>query len=203
MALRYYRGIEFIKDYLVRYLTAIYMAEEKGEIDFYDGTKQVKFSSRPLVKKKSLWDARTLPCVLIGGASGKLTILDVTKDYIHSQQSVGAANQYKDHGGDIELTVEFEAWATTMEERDKLMDITAIYLAHPAAKDYLNQHYITVRDAPSVREGGPIAQPGIDYPVYNSFLSMPVLGTWRDTTELPDRLIDIVAYLTLEESIEI
>jgi len=191
MSVRYYRGVEFIKDHFVKYLNYIFLAEEKEQVSFWDGNRQAKFSSRPKAIKRAAWDFRSIPCVLIGAASGNFKIISFTNDLI----DYGTTNI--EYGGDIETSIEFEIWASSMEERDKLTDIVCIYLSHPMARTYFEKYYIRLPEAASFRDGGEVMQPQIDYPVYRNNVTMRAIGTWRDSTGSPDTLSELFINITL------
>lgn len=198
MSLSYYRGITFIKDYFVKYLQYIFYANSKDQLAFFDGTKKISFSATPHVVKQYSWDFRDLPVVEVGPADGKFVIRSISKDFLGESQ-YGDATSYKEVGGDIELTIAFKVIATTIVERDNLMDIIGIYLSHPIAKDFFQQHMITIEDAPSISEGGMEPIPDIDHKIFYSTLSMPILGTWRDNSEQDVFLEEIIAYVNLYE----
>lgn len=200
MALYYFRGVSFIKDLFVRYLRAIFMAATKEQIVFHDGTIEYKFSSSPTIVKKHAWDFRSLPTILIGPVNGKHTSYSVSKEYLN-QNAATDADQFSYYGADIDLALDVEVLAGTTEERDKLIDITSIFLAHPGLKDYCGKQSVLVGGPPTIREGGPVYEPKIDFPAFNSFLNLPVVGNWQDRVALGERLIDIVTDLTLELSL--
>lgn len=198
MSLSYYRGIRFIKDFFVQYLNSIFYAHEKNQLEFFDGTKKISFSSRPHAVKLYGWDFRSLPVIEVGPANGKFTMRSISKDFLGASQ-YGDSVDYKEVGGDIDLTMSFKIIATTSEERDNIMDIVGIYLSHPMAKDYFEQHSITIEDVPSISEGGMEALPDVDHKVFYSELSMPIVGVWRDNTSQDAFLANIVAYVDLYE----
>lgn len=191
MALSFYRGVNFIKDDFVKYLTFIFAAEEKGQLKFFDGTRDADFSNTPYVIKKQSWDFRNLPAVLVGSANGRFETLSISKDFIDEAQA-GEYPQYREVGGDIDISISLDVYATTIEERDKLVDITGIYLSHPDCKDWFGRQGIRLKSMPTISEGGPVSQPAIDHPIYMSTLTMEVVGLWRDKSSPDERLINII-----------
>lgn len=195
--LSYYRGVEFIKDYFIKYLKALFLAEDKDQIKFFDGTKRKSFSRFPNIVKKGSWDQRAVPCIIIGAASGRHKMVSIAQDFVDASQEGDQAN-YRDVGGDIELTIDLEIYGPTLEERDTLVDIVSIYLSHPDAKIFFHNHYIRLPEEPTIREGGPVHKTEIDHPIYNSFISMPAVGTWRSTETQGDTLLDIIVDIVAE-----
>lgn len=173
--LTYYRGIEFIKDYFIKFFNKVFYANEKGDIIFNDGTKIKTFSRKPFVVKKGSWNAREIPAVIVGSVNGKIQVLAVPLDLLDKDSDRDDIT----YGGDIDVTVNFDIYATSIEERDILTDISSIFLSHPATKMYAEQHYIRLPEAPTIREGGTVNQPGIDYPIYFNTITMRAVGTWR------------------------
>ena len=82
MSLVYYRGYTFMQDYMVNYLKYIFTAWERGQLDFFDGTKELDLSTTPDIIKRASWDFRNLPAILIGEASGGYKTISFTKDFI-------------------------------------------------------------------------------------------------------------------------
>lgn len=193
MALRWYRGIEFVKDYTVQYFNYIFMAEERGLIKFWDGTRKAEFSSRPYAVKKNSWDFRSLPRILVSCSNGKIDYITFQKDIVYEEN---ATSEYREYGGKIKLTVDLDIYATTLEERDKLTDIVMIYLSGPTAKDYFEYHAIVLPAGPTMREAAPRHEPKIDHPIYVNTISFQTISDWRDREEANhERLIDIIVYL--------
>jgi hypothetical protein len=192
----YYRGVRFAKDFMVQYLTSVFKAAERGSLLFTDGTKQIKFSNFPTIVKSYPIDARrNLPQIIIGEVNGGYIYKSIDKDHIYSSQD-GEAEQYRTVGGDIELTVSISIRATTPEERDNLSDIVGIYLSHPDAKDYFGNHGIVIASGPSFSGEQIIAEPNTEFDIYHIGMSVQLVSCWRDTTDLEDRLIDIISDIT-------
>jgi hypothetical protein len=194
-----YRGIEFIKDFTIKYINGFFLAQEKGRIVLEDGTRKITFSRRPEIVKHGKWDFRNVPAIIVGAATGTHRLLSVAKDFIGEELSSSATPQYRDIGGDIELSLNFSVKATSGEERDRLVDILGIALSHPDFKDWNEQHYIRVAGPPSINgESGPY-EPATDFPIYETNMSMPIYGYWRDYTVLGIRVLDIIVNITLLE----
>lgn len=208
--LRYINGIENIKDYVVKFLTYIFLAEEKGQISFYDGHKLLKFSKRPTIVKRSQWDFRTLPCILIGSANGTLEQISIEKDFLGDTVSyvVGTddpgptGTAFYETGGEINLSIDIDVQAYTQEERDKLMDIVSVHLASPVAKDYFMKHYTRLPTNVRVREGGATTLPNIETPIYYSSINMDFVGAWRSREYYGARLAQILFDLEFVQSID-
>lgn len=209
----WYRGISFVKDFLVKYLQAIFYANNKGNLLITDGTKKVEFSNLPFVGKRASWDARTqMPAVIIGKASGSLPAISFTKDLLTTDLtegvSGGATGDYvtwEGVGSDFDLNYTLSARATTIEERDKLVDVTGIYLAHPDAKDYFNTHYLVLPEGPKVSGENDIKEPGIDHPIYGTDLSIRIISRWQENRgtnvwRIEDIVADATAYFTLNSN---
>jgi hypothetical protein len=202
MALRmWYRGTHFVKDYIAQYLNYIFYANEKGSIVFTDGRKAIKFSSRPTAMKRASWDFRVLPAVLIGNASGNLQYITFAKDILKTRKVVNDdgvhTDTYTQVGGDFDLSVNVTIRATTVEERDHLTDIVAIYLAHPDAKTYFENHYLTLPEGPRFVGDRDVKEPNIDHPIFETSLSLRVLSRWQEENETQnDRLLDVISDVT-------
>lgn len=200
MSLTYLRGTRFIKDYFVKYINYIFYAGENDQIDFYDGTKKIEFSNTPMAVKQYSWDFRYLPVIEVGPANGRFEMRSIAKDYIDGAQYGDNNEDYKETGGDIVLDISFTVIATTQEERDNIVDILGVYLSHPTAKDFFQQHMIAIEDVPSISDEGQDPRPDIDHKPFRASLTMPVRGIWRDNTSQDEFLADIVAYIdTYEE----
>lgn len=194
----YFRSVRFVKDFLVKYFTMVFMAHEKGDLLFNDGTKDIDFSRANQVEviKKGSWDYRKLPAVIIGEVNGNVTSF-LTKDFI-SEPDVDDTVQKYSYGGDIELTANIEVFASTLEERDNLVDISAIFLSYPAAKDYFLNQYLKLPTPPRISEGGPVYETNIDHPIYTSTITQDVIGTWRAVEDVGSRLSEIFVDITAE-----
>jgi hypothetical protein len=207
--LRYLNGIENIKDYLVHYMDYIFLAEEKGQIKFYDGHKLLKFSKRPTVVKKNQWDFRTLPCLLIGASDADLLTIGLEKDFLGDTVSytVGtetpgpSGRDFYEAGGEISLGMTIDIYAHTLEERDKLTDIVSVYLSGPTAKDYFMRHYIRLPQTVRVSEGGATQVPNIDTPVYYNSIRFQAVGCWRDREYYGEKLSDIIFNIEFLDSV--
>lgn len=188
----WYRGIRFIKDYLVKYLNYVFIANEKEQILFTDGTKKISFSSTPEALKRASWDYRVLPAVLIGKASGSLEYVSFSKDLLKSDYD--DTEKYYD-GGDFDVSINLQVRATSIEERDNLVDITGIYLAHPDAKDYFLRHGLRLPEAPRLGTESEVKEPTIDYPIYSTDMSIRVLSRWQESRPMEERLLSILVNL--------
>ena len=198
--LRYLNGIENIKDYVCKYFEYIFLAEEKGQIKFYDGHKLLKFSKFPKIVKKNQWDFRTLPALLIGTSDAELLCIGLEKDFLGDTVSytVGtetispSGRDFYEAGGEISLNMSIDIYAYTQEERDKLTDIVSVYLSGPTAKDYFMRHYIRLPTAVRVNEGGTVFLPPVELPVYYNTIRFQAVGAWRDREYYGERLADII-----------
>jgi hypothetical protein len=204
MALYYYRGIDFTKNYFCKYINSVFLANEKGNLDFLDGTKKLEFSSRPFAVKVGAWADRKLPVVLVGAATGSFAYMSVNKDMIDSpvEGSTPSATVYDYYGGEIRLRMDLTVMATQMAERDKIVDITGIYLSHPMAKTYFQKHNIILPEAPTISGEAEVDVPGIDRPVYRTSMSMPATGVWQDRQAAGVALIDIVSDIVAEIDVD-
>lgn len=221
----WFRGISFVKDFLIRYLTYIFTANKKGYIKFIagdlfgtesefgitDGTQKMVFSNTPFVMKRASWDARVqMPAILVGSASGNLPYISVPKDLLTTDTEIisGGADTvkyWKSYGGDFDMNYTLSVRATTIEERDKLVDITGIYLAHPDAKDYFMQHYLVLPEGPKISGEKELHEPGIDHPIYVTDLSVKIQSRWQEsrstnTYRLANVISDVSAYVELDSS---
>lgn len=187
----YYRGIRFCKDFVVQYLNYIFFAGEKGLLLFTDGTKKIEFTKRPQIVKMDSWDARQMPAILVGASSGNYIYRSIDKDHIHTAGATDAV-QERSVGGDISLTLNLSIRATTIDERDNLVDIACIYLAHPDAKTYFERQAISLPAPPTISGESKLMEPSVDYPIYATSISIPLLCIWRDTTTMEDRLENII-----------
>ena len=134
--IKYFRGTSFLKTFVVKFFRSIFYAGEKGSLIFTDGTKEISFSGPVEVQKAGSWDYRNLPAVLIGATRGTF-IPTLNKDLVRDAQ-YGDDRQVTEYGGDIDLSLSIEVVATSIEERDNLLDIVSLYLSHPDAKDYFS-----------------------------------------------------------------
>ena len=208
MALQmFYRGIWFAKDYIIKYLNYIFIANQKDQILFTDGTREIKFSDTPIAVKRASWTTRFLPAVLVGKASGGLDYITFAKDRLKSDHILNAdgvtVDNYVTVGGNFDITIGLSVRATTIEERDNLVDITGIYLAHPDTKDYFERHYLLLPEAPKLGSETDIHETGIDHPIYETTMSLRILSRWQEwSKEADDRLLNIISDVetyTLEE----
>jgi hypothetical protein len=205
----WYRGIRFVKDFLVQYYNYIFLANQKGAIVFTDGTKEIKFSRTPVAIKRASWVARELPSILIGKAGGGLNYISFTKDLLQTETdtlppSGYAATSYDSYGGDFDLTIGLSIRASSVEERDNLVDIVGIYTAHPDTKDYFMNQYLVLPEAPKLGGESEIHEPGIDHPIYAAEMSVRVMSRWQEFKSeenytLGDVVADIVAEVSLTE----
>jgi hypothetical protein len=195
----FYRGVQFIKDYLIRYLNGVFMASEKGQLLFTDGTKNIQFEHTPIAQKRGSWDFRRLPAVLIGQAGGEYQVQSIAKDLVYEGRYDDSTTELKNHryyGGDIKLTINLQCLSKTIEERDNLVDIVCLYLAHPDAKDFFLTQGIHVEAPPSISGEADIYEPKVDHPIYGTTVTTKLTSQWKIQEDLEDRLIDIITDVT-------
>ena len=197
----WYRGIRFMKDFTCQYLNYIFMANKKGSLIFYDGTRKIEFSRTPEAIKRASWDARVLPAVLVGKVSGGLPYVTFSKDLLDTATATDPTQTYR-HGGDFDITLSLSIRATTIEERDNLTDIVGIYLAHPDCKDYYLRNGIRLPEGPKLGTESDIKETQIDHPIYATEMSMRMMSRWQEQTDLEDRLIDIIVDIEAEYTID-
>ena len=193
----WYRGIRFVKDFMVKYLNYIFIAGERDAIVFTDGSKKIEFSSKPQAMKRASWDYRVLPVVLVGQATGGLEYVTFSNDLLGVSTPNDTDNKYC-YGGNIDLTLSLDIRATTIEERDNLVDITAIYLAHPGAKEYFMRHDIKLPDAPKLGQEQDIKEPNLDFPIYSTSLTIRTITRWQDIVEFNYRLEELLVDISAE-----
>jgi len=203
----WYRGIRFVKDFIVQYLNYIFLANQKGSLLFTDGTKEIKFSTLPTAIKRASWDPRRMPAVLIGKAGGGMKYISFSKDKLKSDvipSSTGeTATLYYTVGGDFDLNIGLSVRATTIEERDNLVDIVGIYLAHPVAKDYFMRHYLVLPEAPALAGESDVHEPGLDHPIYATDLNLRVMTRWQEYTSTEEATVgNIIADLEAVEEFD-
>lgn len=204
----WFRGSWFVKDFLTKYLNYIFYANDKGMLYFFDGTRNYEFSDRPSVVKRGSWTTRPdLPLIIIGEATGNMESVAFTRDLLDVSHIVEGTSvtERKTYGGDFELDIAIDIWATSGEERDRLTDVICIYLSHPNAKYYFDQHYLKLPDSPSISGDREISEPGIDHPIYAKSVSLHVVSRWEDTTDkdystLLEIITDVAAIVDLEDS---
>ena len=197
MALVYFRGYTFVGDYTVKYFRSLFTAWERGQLDFFDGTKELSLSATPDVVKRASWDFRRLPSILIGEASGSYKTISFTKDVINVPGPTETLQKIS-IGGDIELTLNIFVRATTKEECSALADIVGIFLSNPTSKDFFMKQYLKLPEPARIGPIRDIPEPGIDHPIYEMPLTILIVGTWREEEELAERLIDVIVDITAE-----
>jgi len=195
----WYRGVRFVKDYTVKYLNLIFLAQQKGSLLLTDGDKKIKFSRTPEAIKRASWDFRMLPAVLIGKATGGLKYVSASKDLLSSAKAGDSNQTYRD-GGDFDLSISLHVRARSVDERDNLLDITCIYLAHPDAKDYYLRQGLILPEGPKIGAEREVPKTGIDYPIYETDVSLRVISRWQEERPMEERLlgilVDIETYLS-------
>ena len=187
----WYRGVRFIKDFMAKYLNYIFIANSKENLIFTDGTKKIQFSRMPEAVKRASWEYRVLPAVLVGKVTGNLQYITFSKDLIHAAGD-DETNQVYTEGGDFDLTLSLSVRATTIEERDNLVDITAIYLAHPDAKTYFMKQGLRLPEAPKLGVEEEVKEPTIDFPIYGTNMSIRILSRWQEERPIEERLLNIL-----------
>lgn len=192
-----YRAIEFIKSYLVRYISAVFKANEKGAINFTDGTNKITFSRTPYAIKEASWTARETPAILVGTAGASFTERTFAENKLYDE-SFETDGQYRYFGGDIDLDVELSVRANTKEERDNIVDILCIFLTHPAAKEYFLKQDIKLPEPPVVSGETEVMEPNVEYPIYASSIGMKLHSGWIEWETLEARTIDIIADIAME-----
>jgi hypothetical protein len=204
MALQmFFRGVWFAKDYTIKYLNFLFMANQKGQIVFTDGTREIKFSSTPQAIKRASWEPRVLPAVLIGKASGGLEYITFSKDILKSDHILNddgvTVDNYTTVGGNFDISLQLHLRATTIEERDNLVDVTGIYLAHPDTKDYFQRQYLLLPEAPKLGSEAEISEPHIDHPIYETTMNLRIMSRWQEwSKEKQDRLLSIISNIEME-----
>jgi len=184
-----YRAMQFVKDYFVKFLNMVFLANEKGSLQFTDGTVEIKFSRTPQAVRTFSWTSEILPAILVGVSGGKFVERTFAKNLLDNE-AVADDGQYYYHGGDIDLTVDFAIRARTVPECDNITDITCIFLSRGETKDFFLRHDIKLPEPPSI-SGESALEHLIDHPIYEVRLSMPVHCGWVEKTPLEERLIEI------------
>lgn len=202
----WYRGIRFVKDFLVQYLNYIFVAVDKGNLLFTDGTKRIEFSAKPMAIKRASWDARNLPAVLVGKASGAMQYITFSKDLLKVDAVPNADGEHIDmyytSGGNFDINIGLSVRARSIEERDNLVDIVGIYLSHPTTKDYFMNQYLLLPEAPKLAGESDIQEPKIEYPIYATEMSVRVVSRWQEYASANDlQLLDIISDVVAEENL--
>jgi len=192
-----YRAVEFVKSYLVRYISSVFKANAKGSLLFTDGTNEIKFSRVPYAIKEASWTARETPAILIGSATASFVERTFAENEI-LDQSNDINGQYRYYGGDIDIDVELSVRASNKEERDNIVDILCIYLTHPAAKEYFLRQDIKLPEPPTISGETEINEPAIEYPIYATTVMMKLHSSWLEWEPLEVRLIDIISDIDVE-----
>lgn len=193
-----FRGIEFIKDFTVKYLTKIFMAAQKGSIVLTNGFQEIKFSESqnmlhaPKVIRKASWDVRSLPAILVGPISGNAIYYSVDKDHLHTARP-GEVHDVRYVGGGLDYNLTLTVRAASNVECGNLADIVTIYLSHPDTKDYFQNQGIDLPKAPTISGESQLLEPNVDYPIFSMDISWNLLSYWQDDYPLGDTLIGIIA----------
>lgn len=194
----FYRGVDFIKNYVVRYLNSAFLANAKGALIFTDGVTNMEFSKTPMVIKSNSWTSRELPAVLVGTASGGFGYRTFSKDRLldESFDDTGTARIV---GGDIDLNIDLSIRATTIPERDRLVDTVCYLMSHPDAKDYFAQHGISLPSAPTIGGEYALGSPDStdDFPIYATSVGLTLHSGWQSKETLETRLLDIIVDFSL------
>jgi len=200
----YFRGIRFIKGYLIKYLQAVFYAAEKGQLILTDGTKKIEFSRSVWVGSGLSWEEQNLPAVLIGGGRAEFPPLSISKSLTDiTDDEIVVDDSWRHYGGHIIVNLDLSIRAKTIVERDNLSDITCLYLSHPDAKDFFGQQNIVIHSHPTVGGDANEPLPKIDLPpVYISNLSFGLTGQWDYREEITEArletiVVDIIAQLEL------
>ena len=192
-----YRGIEFIKDFTVKYLTYIFFGAAKGRITLFNGFQEIKFSRTPTVIRKQSWDVRSLPSVLVGPISGNAKYASLSKDFMYISKPTDAF-QARYVGGYLEYSLTLTARATTAIDCGNLADIVSIYMAHPDTKDYYLNQGLVIPSGPSISGETQLQEPAVDYPIFSIDVTVPIHSQWQDTYAVEDRLTDIISDISAE-----
>lgn len=195
-----YRAVEFVKSFLVRYISSVFKANEKGRVLFTDGTNEIKFSRTPFAIKEASWSARETPAIIVGSASARYIERTFAENKLYDE-SDAIGGQYRYFGGDIDIDVELSVRAATKEERDNIVDILCIFLTHPAAKEYFLKQDIKLPEPPSVSGESEIHEPAIEYPIYATSVMMKLHSGWLEWEPLEERMIDIISEIDVEFTI--
>ena len=186
----YYRGVRFTRDYIIRYLTSVFMSANKGSLILWDGTKNIKFSDAPHVMSKFAWTPRHLPAVLVSPASGSANIRSVNKDYA-KQSEVGDMDQFNYYAGDYNFSFDLDIRAKSTTEKDNLVDIVSLFLSIPAAKDYFQKHAIKLSESVSIGMESTASEYATEYPVFSTVVGLDTHSSWEYKEDLEDRLEDV------------
>lgn len=193
-----YRGIEFVRYYLGKFIKTAFYAYNKGDLIFYDGTNKISFSRMPDVVLIDNWEQEKLPSVLVSEPTGEFEYRSFTKDLVRDQTNEDleeGETGYRFWGGDINLSTDLVVRATSPVERDRMMDTVALLIAHPNAKDYLEQHDIKLSAPPSIGGYTKVPSPDVDPPVYEGRVTVRTQSGWQDKEELEPTLLDIIVDL--------
>jgi len=200
----FYRGIRFSKEYIIKYIKSIFIAAERGQLVLTDGTVQIEFSNTPFVNSLFSWDEQHLPAVLIGDGNVISKPISIAKDFALSVESeIETDDQWDHYSGNFYIDFTISVRARSMPERDNLVDIVTLYLSHPMAKDFLEQHGIQINKHPTVGGHSQLRLPGIDFPLYTSSITFGIISTWDYREEisgarLRDICVDIIAQISLD-----
>ena len=198
-----YKGTRFIKHYTIKYLKSLFYAWNKGAIDFTDGNKKIEWGGDvPHVIHEGSWTSRELPSVLIGDITGGVVERTFSKNRL-KDESNSDSGTYRYIGADMDFDLALKCRGRTVTEKDDLVDTILIWMSHPDAKEFFEQHDIKLPEPPRLVGSSEVFEPGIDHPLYEAVLSVSMSGGWVEKSELEDRLLDIITDVTLLEDIEV
>jgi len=164
--------IKTTKFVIIDFLRRIFDANARGLLDFKDGDRAIKFTSRPRIIQTDEWDRRIHPVVLIGSASGPIQKFDL--------QDFKDVGDFITLGGYAELSLTLSGVAKTKEERDDLIDVVAVYLSRPDARTFLQANGVVLPKPPSFDGETSMDVPTTDYKLYQTDLGLQVNVEWEE-----------------------
>lgn len=194
----FYSLVQDTKSTMVGFLKFLFFENAKGRLKFTNGTRRVEFSTVPVkVIEAYQWKFQEHPVVLIDTAVGNMHQLSVAADFLDTIVEDGTT--FFVFGGDSTLTVTLTCIAKTKEERDNLVDIVAIYLSRPDAKQFFLKNGMDIPNPVAITGEAVLESPNTDFKLYSTDLTLDVHVQWEELFDAGITLADIQINLTFDD----
>lgn len=193
----YYRLSNDIRDLFITFFQKLFVLYEEGKIFFVDGRNKIVFTTPPKCMDMSTYDFKYFPSVLVGLSPGYFKDTHFNKFRgIEVEGTEGTAI----YGGSADLTITFQVYALTREDRNTLADLVCTYLAKRDTKALFESQYGLRLSTPTFSGDNTEEDPQTNVMKFFTDISLPMQCDWEDTAAILDSegrqltLADVLSY---------
>lgn len=179
----YFRLSNDVRNIFIQFFQKLFALYSENKITFVDGRNKIDFTVFPKCLDMDTFDFKYFPSLLIGLAPGYFKDVHFNK---FRGLDVTDTEGSKIYGGVVELTLTFQVYATTREDRNNLADLTSVYLTKYDTKALFEQQYGIRLTTPSLSGDFAEDDPQTNLKMFYTNISLPVHVDFEDQTEILD-----------------